>query len=436
MTPVNTVLPSGRKLQVFAASFYAIVWGLYSFTWPYSRSLGATALAVVLFAACLPVLAMRRLYLPWQLVALWLVVALSVLYSCLQAYPVSWPKLHVIGAIPQQSASYLALPLVLSANVCTIAVFAQERRLFVRWVLPVTLVSSIVINPLFLTYLVDELEGNPPAPLHFFRINGFSNGETLLIALIGYWLIRSRKFFAPSFVSLLLGASSTNLSPQIAFAILPMFKVKSFARLALAGVIIVLIGAVVIAPLFSSAIDELDGNSGIRAVFWGDAWKAVLDTWGLGVGFGTESIRPFYMFEGVKWVLREETAEDFIMVGVHNSFAQISFRTGIIGGFLLLSLVLRLFPMGRSLSDLSRFDCWLLAILLVSFSVNVAIVSMNHFWGMTAIWAWLVLRHDRRAIIQFRNRSVSSVDLLPENWPSLSWRIPRSEAWPRRRGFQ
>lgn len=392
--PIDTA----NAAQVAAVICYALAFFAFSFSWPISRSLGPPALAVLLLAALLPIFVVRRFYLPLPLFAFWALSFVYFAFSYFSFLPESWPIFFDRNAIPQHVSAYLILPILLSANIASFSVIGRNRTLFLRWLLPAIIIGSFLVNPLVLTLMEPLVEGQEVGIFFYLGINGFSSSEVFMIGVLGYLLLTRMRGLLLLIVSTTFAVISTNLSPFIAFAILPFFKHGQLARITVLGLIVVLLASAIIAPIFWPELAKLDGNTGIRAVFWGDAWRALADTWGVGVGFGTESIRPYYIIEGAKWILRPPDADDFLLVGLHNSFVQVLFRMGIVGLLLMLLLVLRIRPRGASISQQTRFDCWLFCVLFISMSVNVAIVSIHHLLGSTAIWAWLAFRHDSQGI--------------------------------------
>jgi len=93
-------------------------------------------------------------------------------------------------------------------------------------------------------------------------------------------------------------------------------------------------------------------NKGIRVAFVADAFSSLRDTYGLGIGYGKESVRWTYRFPGVPTfsfmpnprMISSQRLLEVLSQAVHNSFVQAMLRTGVLGAGLLLLDVFAAFP--------------------------------------------------------------------------------------------
>ncbi|MGP9818913.1 hypothetical protein ACTZWW_02760 [Salinarimonas sp. NSM] len=383
--------------SLLATVLYVVLFVGYVWGWPISRHLGVPALAVLLAAALLSILCARRAYLPGAMIALPMLAGVYIALSFAGVLPAAWTQVYDRGAIAQQSVGYIAMPILVSANVNALIVLARYPALVKRVLVPAGVIGGLVINPLVLTLWGEPLEGGHS----YFLLNSFSGAELILTALIGWWAFHALSGIAPFVVVPILIALTTHLNTALAYLALLVFRTRRLLVLgSLAGLLLFLATGVV-APLFWEPLLALDANNGIRAVFWGDAWLAVRDTWGVGVGFGREAIRGVYYFYAEPWSLKRPDEPDFLFIGVHNAVVQAGYRLGILGAVLVVLLVARLRPRLSPRTPTEQFDAWLFFVFVMVVCSNVAITGMYHLPGVTAVWAWLALRNDPASIRTF-----------------------------------
>ncbi|WP_029031215.1 O-antigen ligase family protein [Salinarimonas rosea] len=383
--------------SLLATVLYVCAFFAYVYFWPISRHLGVPALAALLAAALLSIVCARRAYLPGAMIALPVLAGVYVALSFAGVLPAAWTQVYDRGAIAQQSVGYIAMPILVSANVNALVVLARYPTLVKRVLVPAGVIGGLVLNPLVLTLFGEPLEGGHS----YFLLNSFSGAELILTALIGWWVFHALSGVAPFLAVPILIVLTTHLNTALAFLALLVFRTRRLLVLgSLAGVLLFLATGVV-APLFWEPLLALDANNGIRAVFWGDAWLAVRDTWGVGVGFGREAIRGVYYFYAEPWSLKRPDEPDFLFIGVHNAVVQAGYRLGILGAVLVVLLIVRLRPRRSPRTATEQFDAWLFFVFVMVVCSNVAITGMYHLPGVTAVWAWLALRNDPACIRTF-----------------------------------
>jgi hypothetical protein len=135
-------------------------------------------------------------------------------------------------------------------------------------------------------------------------------------------------------------------------------------------------------------LSSIDHNSALRALFWRDVLFAVVDSWGAGVGYGTESMRNIlFEIRDDQWVLRQRNAEDFIHIATHSTIFDVLLRTGIVGLCIVFIWIVKVLVL--PVVDQSKKG--LFFILVLSFSiintVNSGVVSMHFIIGSAALLA-------------------------------------------------
>lgn len=388
---------AGVSVSLVATALYVVVFLVYIYSWPISRQLGVPALAVLVGTALLSVLAARRAYLPLPMVGLPLLAITYIGLSYAGVLPPAWTQVYDPRVIPQQSFGYIALPILVSANVNALIVLARYPTFVRRVLVPGGFIGGLIVSPTVFTLFGEPLEGG----VSYFLLNSFSGAELILTVLIGWFVFHHLRGVAPLLAAAILILVSTHLNTALAFLALVVFRTRRLLVIgATTGAAIFLLSGI-IAPFFWKEIVELDGNNGIRAIFWGDAWRAVIDTWGIGIGFGREVIRGVYYIYADPWSLVRPEDPDFLLIGVHNSVVQAAFRLGLVGAAFVVVLLLRLRPRKSPRTATDQFDAWLYFVLIVIVCSNVAITGIYHLPGVTAVWAWLALRHDPEQIRTF-----------------------------------
>jgi O-antigen ligase len=169
-----------------------------------------------------------------------------------------------------------------------------------------------------------------------------------------------------------------------------------------------LIAISIVAVPFADAIWQQDPNTGIRLFFWRDAISRIVQSYGIGQGFGTETIRPIYELSSGDVTIAGLDQEDFIMVGSHNAFIDAGYRMGLIGMTILVAYIVSLFRTMITVADDNRsFDYFACALLFVILMVNVGLTSINFLFGASFVLGWLAFRTTLRPLDVRREMGVA-----------------------------
>ena len=133
----------------------------------------------------------------------------------------------------------------------------------------------------------------------------------------------------------------------------------------------------------------LDENTKVRLVMWIDSLQALFQTYGFGVGFGTEWIKnEFYLIKDADWILFEFDNFNRIMnTTSHSSFSDIYFRLGILG-LLLFSIWFKNFLNQKLFINNLYTNSFLL--MIFSISTNPGLFSINFFMGLSITMGMIV----------------------------------------------
>lgn len=151
------------------------------------------------------------------------------------------------------------------------------------------------------------------------------------------------------------------------------------------------------APIWTYQLYQVDVNTGVRLVFWGDAQTAIWETHGIGVGYGTEYIRNDLRILDNRDAqeLIEEDAQDRLFVGTHNSLYDIALRTGVIGFALFLIGFLKEIRGIREKSRYAPLYYGFLSAFIVNNSLNMGLASVNLMLGSALFCAIIVIAKNR-----------------------------------------
>jgi hypothetical protein len=360
---------------------------IYSGAWYLLRPLGSVVLGLFIFVCICCLLIPQNLerarkyykvYIPFFLVCIVYVIA-SVFDGFEPFRKAYFDKAFIL----QQSIGFIVLPLFV---VCFSLYFEYlGKRVF-------ELKNLCFV--LFFVYVVFSLLGvlysdNYSSVLDSFRIGTLVNAEHIaLLFFVGFifHLNVSSRYKLLIFVCLIVlgGSSQSFISIVLASALLFVRSV-----LILRGFVLLLFAAVAVSLHYPQEIYLLDANTGIRTLFWIGAIEDFINSFGFGVGFGTEAIAgKFYIYQYVVEIVNPDFEYSrYMTTATHNSYFDVMQRTGIVG-LLMFSYITLRFLFDRSLS---QFDAWVASTMILSLSVNVA-TSITFIFGSAISLGWLEYR--------------------------------------------
>lgn len=157
----------------------------------------------------------------------------------------------------------------------------------------------------------------------------------------------------------------------------------------------------ILAPSFAPLVDQYDDNIGVRAIMWGDAIDATVETNGIGVGYGTEYIRnQFYAIRAGDWQVADPNHEGFLFLSTHSTPFDILLRLGVVGLLMtavwLSTVILPRRRMGRQ----NRKAHGALACAFVIFTAfNPTLISFNALFGTACALAWMRLLENQPTLL-------------------------------------
>lgn len=275
---------------------------------------------------------------PGELLALSALTLFYAALSALHALPVTWTRFHDVTAIPQQILFAFFLPaslfiyykLLEPALACEKYRKALARYFFSLWVIT-KLLTAVLDNNFSLSSVLS--------------LSGLSNQSALAIISIALMLTTIKKpVLRVPFLAIFLALSLMSPFSQNLFFATLFIAIWTIPSKSTEITLSFLITSIAFYIYLSSSnnlgfAQQIDTNLMVRLVLILDALDGLVSSGFLGVGFGTESIKNFYMaFDNP--IFFDESTAGFLHLAVHNSFATIFFRLGFLGGaiFLLFTL--------------------------------------------------------------------------------------------------
>lgn len=321
---------------------------------------------------------LRKQHLPLLFFTLW--GMLYVLLSYMGALPRAWTRYYETSVILQQ-ASFLVvlLPLVAASQkwwddhrfdvnreaimiVIVVVAFGVgtvfDMALDLGGVRPlVTLRNYVLIGLMALTYLA-------------FRSEKWRSLAILTLLVLTAWSAARIYFLQNTLVYIAL----------LGFMIPAVLRVP-VDRLMLGSFLTLVAGATAYGLVDPWVVFQIDANTGWRLAWWSDVIVATGQTGGVGVGFGTESLRNEYTALLERDSYREEGGT-FLLVSTHSAFFDTMFRLGVVGVSLLVIVLLRCWPPKEMNLHARAHVCAIFAILTLCLHSNLGLQSPMYSVGI------------------------------------------------------
>jgi hypothetical protein len=348
--------------------------------------------------------------------------AVAGILSFYRLFPHSWQTQFLEEAVPRQLAPIISFFTVAWASKAyfrrrlrTGDIFAEE------W--PVLILGYIVAPIVMLLTNVRYQEDDSTSTMFA------AYGACINNVVIGQFFILGRLFLPKDWSRLaagtiiLLVAVTTHFVQFKLIAAAAMLMLIGFPpRSVLVGIMMLLVVSYGVEMINIPAAIMENPNKGIRAAFIADTFRSLFDTHGIGIGYGTESVRWVYRFPGLPdftfmpnpaTVSRERLLE-LLSRGVHNSFAQAMLRTGIPGIVLLTCAFFAAFPPRGLSRRMQCHACMLFLMIFVACFVNPALESPVQLVGIGFVYGYLLaLRAHVRSARALTRFSVPVVSIAP-----------------------
>jgi hypothetical protein len=360
--------------------------------------LGGSHLVAAMSAVWLMYIALRFSPPPkWLAVYMAVCVAVAIL-SYFRFFPPSWQVYFRSDAIARQIA-----PAVIFFIVAWASKAYFQRRLpsgDAFFGAGLTIFLSLVVAQIVLFQQGFQYEGLDTFVSLFIMYGSFTNNIAIAMFFITAGALAGsgwRRWIG--IIILFMMLASTSLAQfWIAMAAILAILVGVPGRAVALGVVLGLAGLTIVGLGFIPQMMQLSPNSGIRLAFIANALESVSDTYGLGIGYGTESVKARYNFPGMQeFILLPDPADitpermlEVLSTGVHNSFVQTLMRTGVLGFGLFVIAFFAAFPPRHVPRNLRNHASILFVIVFVSCFVNTALESPTQSIGIGFLYGYLI----------------------------------------------
>lgn len=186
------------------------------------------------------------------------------------------------------------------------------------------------------------------------------------------------------FSPIAVGGEMTNMLIRMIYAFLYFYKNKRNAIKIFGLAFKTMIAGIFILPIMSGLFTNIfDANSWWRLLYWKDELAQLVQSYGLGVGYGTSYATENFVgnlgsvVSGPFAATAEySTLDKLFITGPHNSYVSIAFRLGIVGIVLFLVMIFDLIEkISEKSNDISRCAIFMLFSSIVLIGVNVGLES-------------------------------------------------------------
>jgi hypothetical protein len=322
---------------------------------------------------------LRKQHLPLLLFSAWGMI--YVLLSYVNALPTAWTRYHETSAILQQ-ASFLAvlLPVVAASQKWWDDRRFDENR---EIIMIAIVIAAFCVGAVF-DMVILHFDGTRP-------LVTLRNYVLIGLMALTYLAFRSTKWRTIAIVILLMLAAWSAariyfLQNTLVYVILIGFLVPVVLRLPvdrlmLGTFLVLLAGATIYGLQDPLRVFSIDANTGWRLAWWNDVLVATGQTGGIGVGFGTESLRNEYTAILERDAYREEGGS-FLLVSTHSAFFDTTFRLGFVGVFLLVLALIRCLPPKEMNLATRAHVCAVFAIMILCLHSNLGLQSPMYSLGV------------------------------------------------------
>lgn len=383
----STVAAQRSSAQVSPLAFWlgfpCIVYGLMSLS---LRNFGEIPLLIAVSSAAVAVACSGNWQIRWHYLPFFFFSILVLMLSLANVMPTSWTNYHDTGAALRQWFYIPVLPVLVSYFTLSLR-YAYD---FLQRHISIILLISIVLGRLSQT-----LQGDFDAETDLFFYTLTNDVAIVAMLFLMFLFGKARSLTADAAIIVVALVLSSSAQSQLFCLVVFAIRFSKAPGIVLLGVAIGCLSFIMIAPFFAVQLHAIDHNTGVRAILWRDTIQATIDTYGFGVGYGTEFIR--HRFEEIMpWGWTIGTGPNDVFVATHSSFYDVLLREGLIG-VLLFSVwffhAIRM-PSQGSVRQL-QFAACVAALLIINSAVNVGLSSISYLFGSAFAVALLATHRER-----------------------------------------
>jgi hypothetical protein len=388
----RTIFPAALEYTLFFPSVWLVA------ALGHSLQLIGAFFALIPVALCLAYAVLRQTA-PPRLLAMY--IAFCILIAFLSRYrimPESWQVHFVEEAILRQLAPTVAFFAVAWASK------AYFQRSLARghpfFGAPIFLCLSLIVAPLVMFQQDVRYQGEDPASTALYLYGSFMNNIIIAMFFVTASIFLTKDWRRYGGLLLVLGIALTSPLAQfkVVAAILFLVFLGVPGRIVAVCVVASLTIAYLVGINFIPQAIAIDPNTGIRLAFTSDALSSMVDTYGLGIGFGKESVRWRYQFPGMDEFtflpdprnIPDGRMLELLSTGIHNSFFQSLMRTGVIGFGLLVTAFFAAFPPRRLPRQVRNHAAVMFAMIFLALFVNPPLESPIQVVGVAFVYGYLI----------------------------------------------
>jgi hypothetical protein len=354
--------------------------------------------ALIPIGSCV-IYAVLRTTVPPRLLSVYLAFSLLIaILSKYQLMPNSWQVHFMEEAIVRQ-----LIPLLGFFAVAWASKAYFRRRLICGDVFfgrPLILVLSLVVAPAIMFQQGLRYQGDEPADSVLALYGAFINN-----ILIAMFFITGAIFLTADwrrYVGLATVIGIAVMTHFAQFRILTLIAIITLlgasGRVVVIGLAVTLIGIYAVGMNHMVEMMIAIPNFGLRLAFVADALWSVVDTHGMGIGYGKESVRWRYQFPNMTdftflpdpGTITADRMLELLSTGVHNSFVQALLRTGVLGFLLLVPALLVAFPPRDLPRNVRNHAAVVFGMILIACFVNPALETPVVVVGIGFVYGYLL----------------------------------------------
>ena len=382
---------------------------------------------VIPIGSCLLYALLRRTAPPGLLSAYIAFCIFVAMLSGFHFFPTSWQIYFINEAVVRQMIPLLGFFAVAWAS----KAYFQRRLLGgdVFWGAPFIIVLGFAVGPAVMLQQGLQYQGDDPAVSILALYGAFINNVVIVMFFVmGYifWTNDWRRY--AGLVTIVAIAVVTHF---LQFRILTLVALAALfgapGRIVVIGVVAIFIGGYTIGLGYIPEVMLLSPNSGIRLAFIADALSSVIHTYGIGIGYGTESVRWQYEFPDMSVFtflsdpgsITSDRMLELLSTGVHNSFVQSLLRTGVLGFLLFVAAFASALPPRNVPKGVYNHASIVFCMIFIACFVNPALESPLQAVGIGFVYGYLLaLRAGARARLPAGFVGAVRPPLRPRSLPS------------------
>jgi hypothetical protein len=364
----------------------------------FSFRLGGMLIVLAVMALCIAYAVLRLSTPPKWLGAYVVVCVVAAIFSYYRIFPESWQVHFRQEAIARQLAPVIIFYIIAWASK---AYF--ERRLPAGDAFrggDIVIFLGLTVAPILLLQQGFQYEGADPLSSMLIMYGSLNNNIIIPMFFLTAGACAGtawRRLICIAIILVMLASTSLAQFWIVTAGIL-MVLLGFSGRLIAFGIIATLSVLYAVGFYFVPELMIITPNSAIRLVFIVDAFRSALDTFGVGIGYGLESVRwsynfpnrPEFTFLPPPSSMTLDQMLEILSVGVHNSLFQALLRTGFFGFALLVIALFSVFPRHDLPRRIRNHAALNFMIMFIACFVNPALESPIQGIGVGVVYGYLL----------------------------------------------